>query len=547
MTKSDTAGVPLSIRTAKAGSWLVAGKFVSKLIDFLTLVILARLLTPADFGLVAMAMVPIFVIEALMELPLAAALIRVPAPTKAMFDTAFTLALLRAAAVLGAAATISWPLSLFYGEPKLVPLICALALAPTLRGLVSPRMTLYAKRLDFSREFIIDVTSKAASLVVASSAAVATNSYWALPAGSVTTCAILLVLSYRFAPFKPTLTLSEWHRFSSITKWNTFSQFIETANWQLDRLLLPKFVDTATFGRYATASNIASIPDQAVTSPSYRPLLSAFSAIRSDEALRAAYGKATALTVVALAPVLLNLALQADLAIHLVLGDKWKSAAAYLYWIALLNILWVPFAPLRALAAARDRMHIVAVAVLVEFVVKIPMLLVAIPAWGVNGVFVSQFVAGLLVVAVSMWNVYQLVGMSPHTQFLYLLRPLAAIVPMAASISWISQYRPTDGWFFEFAWFVAVFVGSTAIYLLSVLLMAHVSKPKHGAEDVIWDCWRKGLRACRRWLEASGVRPGSTTATLTPVGLHTTIDTSDCDNRNVRRERDAEQTGAHWS
>src|ERR1700712_1950291 len=87
----------LSERTARASIWTVGSKLVSKAIDLVTLLCLARMLGPADFGLVAMAMTSVLITEAIFELPLGIALIRIPEPelTSGMYDTALTLGLIR--------------------------------------------------------------------------------------------------------------------------------------------------------------------------------------------------------------------------------------------------------------------------------------------------------------------------------------------------------------------------------------------------------------------------------------------------------------------
>jgi PST family polysaccharide transporter len=131
-------------RAAKGAMMLVVSRLVSRLFDFGALLVLARLLTPQDFGLVAIAMSLMQVVEAVFELPVAQVVVRAHNPEPAMLDTAFTLSLLRGlvlAVVLGA---LSWPAAVFR-QPALVPLICVLSLSPFMRGMMSPGLAYYPR------------------------------------------------------------------------------------------------------------------------------------------------------------------------------------------------------------------------------------------------------------------------------------------------------------------------------------------------------------------------------------------------------------------
>ncbi|MDE1901941.1 MAG: oligosaccharide flippase family protein, partial [Alphaproteobacteria bacterium] len=117
--------------------------------DLVTLAILSRLLTPADFGLTALAMTTVTVAESVTALPLMVALLRVAEPTRAMFDTAFTLAFLRGVVLAVVLGGLGFVMAVIYRDPRLTALVCALSLAPILRGLTSPRMVSFIQKMDF--------------------------------------------------------------------------------------------------------------------------------------------------------------------------------------------------------------------------------------------------------------------------------------------------------------------------------------------------------------------------------------------------------------
>jgi len=135
--------------TLKAGSWVVFGKLLSRFIDFALLLILGRILTPDDFGLVALAMAPVFIIEAVLSIPIAQAILSHPKVNRATYDTAFTLSIIRGLILGTVLITLSFPMAQYFEDERLTSLICVLAIAPILRGAISPRIADYMRRMDY--------------------------------------------------------------------------------------------------------------------------------------------------------------------------------------------------------------------------------------------------------------------------------------------------------------------------------------------------------------------------------------------------------------
>jgi len=148
----------------------------------------------------------------------------------AMLDTAFTLGLLRGLALAGLLALAALPFARAYHDARLVPLICFLSLAPALRGMASPRMALYARALDFRRDFASDLAGKLCSFAVALVLARLTHSYWAIAGGTVASPAISSLASFCLAPHRPRLSLRHWREFAGFLGWVTASQVLSAIN-----------------------------------------------------------------------------------------------------------------------------------------------------------------------------------------------------------------------------------------------------------------------------------------------------------------------------
>lgn len=422
-------GPSLSARAFIAGIWTVGVRLLSRGVDFIALLVLARFLGPADFGLVAMAMTVVFIVEAILDLPLSAALIRVPEITDRMYDTAFTLSLLRSILLAAIMIGLSWPLSVLYGDARLVPLICALSIAPALRGMINPRMILFEKALDFRRNGILELCGKITAAVAAIVIAVTTGSYWAMAAGTILSPTVMMVISYFMAPAVPRLTLADWPVLSNMIGWNFVSQIVSAINWQVDRIMLPRYIDVAAFGHFATANDVASLPHQAIVAPTTTPLLSALVDAHARGNLVGAYLKASAGIVTIMAPVLCFLAMMNGPVIQILLGSKWEDAGPIMGGIALVGLIVLPTTPMPALAMALDRTRSIAFRTLIEFLVRVPLTAAGIIAFGVMGAIAAKAGASIAALFVALIAVRSLAGISIRQQLAVNLRPVLALLP----------------------------------------------------------------------------------------------------------------------
>jgi len=135
--------------------WLLAGRLVSNAIGLASTLIAARFLLPDDFGLVAIAMGVFGIAGALVELPVGIALVQLETATKADYNTAWTINVIRGGLVAALMAVSGWPVSIIYDDPRLITVILALALYPALLGLRNSWFEAYTRDMDFRWEALV--------------------------------------------------------------------------------------------------------------------------------------------------------------------------------------------------------------------------------------------------------------------------------------------------------------------------------------------------------------------------------------------------------
>jgi PST family polysaccharide transporter len=346
----------LAMKALKGAGWLVGSRFVGRLFDLVTLLVFARLLSPADFGMTALALTFVIVADVVLEVPVTQALTRLPAIDRSHLDTGFTLGLLRGLAIGALVLAAAWPLSVLYDNMQLGPIMAALAVGPMLRGLASPQMVRFVREMSFRRLFLAEVFGKAAAAAAAIATALAGGGYWALVVNSVVGVGAGAAISYVFAPYRPRLSLARFGDFASFIGWFSLAQLVSAVNWQFDRMLLGAHVDKPTLGRYVVASDLSVMPTQSLIGPAMQPVMAAFARIGDDrERLRLAFLKASRFAMAISAPMAIGIALIADLIVALLLGPQWRDAAPLLSLLALSVAAMPYYQTLSSLAVAVDR------------------------------------------------------------------------------------------------------------------------------------------------------------------------------------------------
>jgi O-antigen/teichoic acid export membrane protein len=464
---------------------LVITRLITRVIDLVSLIVLARLLMPADFGLVAIAMTLVLIGEALSDLPISQAVVRLPKVNQDHLDTAFTVSLLRGGTVSALLCLAAWPFAVIYQDMRLVGLVCALGLAPAFRGLCNPNFARFARNLDFRREMLVEIGTKVTSLLVAATVAWTTRSYWAIAAGTVAGPIAMTLLAYAMAPWRPRLTLREWPDFSRFLGWASGGQMLNAISWQVDQLALGRFVARADMGYFAIANTLAFLPFQVVITQVARPLVSALARLQDDPIrLAAAYRIGTAMLVALCLPLMVGMSVLADPIVALALGSKWDAAAGALRWLALATIPALFVAPAGALAMAINRTDTGFRLSGAEFVIRLPMTVFAAAQAGVVGVIIARATATLITSAYAMHLVRSMIGLEIRAQIFASWRSILASIAMALAVRLLWDIHAPDltplSTFLNFA--VAVCWGAI-VYAGTTLLLWHVAGRPAGPED----------------------------------------------------------------
>ncbi len=430
-------------RLLKGTAWLAFARVLVNALSILSTFVLARLLAPADFGLVALGTTLMLLATEVTELSLAQALVRHADPTRAHFDTAWTLNALRST-VLGAAfAAAAVPVARLYGDERLVGILLALACSIFLSGLINPRRVLLQRELIFWQEFMLTVGQKFIGVAASILVAYLYQSYWALVVGVLVTQVANVAISYMVLPFCPRPRFAHARELFSFSLWITAARVVDTLNWRFDTLFVGKVLGDTALGHYAMGNTLASIPTRETTAPLRQTFFPAFSAMQDDDVrLAAAYQRAQAVVTAVALPAGIGAALVADPLIRLVMGEKWVPAIFVVQALAAVYALQTLGSSVDAVGMAKGQTRLLFVRSLQMLLVRVPVILGALLFFGMAGLVAARVLTGLLAAVVNMHLAGRLIGVGMLAQLKANQRALVAAAVMVGTTLAVRSLLP---------------------------------------------------------------------------------------------------------
>lgn len=390
-----------SSKTVLRGArWTILDRFGVRLLGLVNTAILARILTPEDFGLVTIGALFVGLFNELTNINLTSALISIRDVDRKDYDSAFSLQILRGIILGGLIAAAAWPVSLFYDEPRLVEIMLCLAFSQAAAGLINIGVIDFLKHYRYEREALYHLLAKIFSVTASVTVALQTGSYFALVAGMMTLTLSELVLSYLLSPFRPRLAWSKAGRIFSFSKWMIGTELINFLAMRSDLFLIGRFAGVKEAGLYSASNEISSLPATELSLPFARAAFPVYASLReARDELRALFEDNLALLTLLMLPAACGIVMVAEHMVLIVLGDQWRGAIPLVQLLALYSIPRITFANAHVLFLALERPDIPLKLGVFDVIVKIPALIAALIWFGLIGaawaIVASGFVAAL--------------------------------------------------------------------------------------------------------------------------------------------------------
>jgi len=395
-----------------------------------SLIVLARLLGPKDFGLVGMVTAFTGVLMLFRDFGLSAAAIQRTTVTEEQISTLFWINIV-VGMLLGLLAVAGAPaIAAFYNEPRLVGVTAVLALGFVFNAAGAQHSVLLQRQMRFTALAIVNTVALIVGTAIAIGGAKAGYGYWALVAMTVTTPLVSTVgfwLTTAWIPGRPhrRAGIRSMMRFGGTVTLNGLIAYVAS---NFDKILLGRYWGVDALGIYGRAYQLINIPTDNLNSAAGEVAYSALSRLQDDPArLKNYFLKGYSVILALTFPITVACALFADDMILVLLGPKWAAAAPIFRFLAptilvfaIINPLFWLLSSLGLVGRSLKMALVIAPVMIVSYVMALP--------YGPRGVALAySTVMMICVIPVIAWSVYGTV-ISSRDILLTVSRPLASSI-----------------------------------------------------------------------------------------------------------------------
>lgn len=332
----------LAHSAARGAFFTLAAQIAKILLQLLSVVVLARLLTPHDYGLLAIVLVIVGVGEIFRDFGLTTASIQAPVLTTGQRDNLFWIN-----SGIGVALTVimfllAWPIEAVTGEPDIVGMVQWLSLLFLLNGLATQHRANLARDLKFKAMAVIDIAAATIALATAIVAALLGAEYWALVLQQLTSGVVVLAGSVMAGRWLP-----RWYsRAASVRELVNFGWNIVATNMlvyvgsQIDTIMVALKFGTSPLGLYNRAYQLVMTPLGQVRAPTKNVALPVLSRVQEDPPRFNTYVTAAQLLLgYGLGIPLILVTALAEPIVRIMLGPQWTEATPILALFAVAGLL----------------------------------------------------------------------------------------------------------------------------------------------------------------------------------------------------------------
>lgn len=489
-------------KMARGAAWMFGARWLDKALGLVSTLVLARLLVPEDFGLVAIATAFSAFLAMLTNFSFDVALVQHKNPQRDHFDTVWTIGVLFGGGLALLLVVLAWPVAHFYGDPRLVGVMLMLALSVFVNNLRNIGCINFQRDLQFHKEFLLNMTKRLVTLPLTIVLAFALRSYWALVLGTLFTATVGTLLTYAMHPFRPRWSLRQKGELFAFSKWLFINNVLLFIAQRAGDFVIGKLQGPHNLGVFSLANELGSMPSTELVAPINRAAFPGYSRLASNrpELVRTYLGVIGIVALVAL-PAGVGLSVTAPLLVPLLLGDKWLEVIPLLQFLAVagsLLALWTnTHYVLLALGMAKRVTILVGIQAAATLVCLLIFLLLDVP----NGVGWAMLTAALVVALPNMYVWRTELDIAWRRAFFGLWRPALGSLAMAAAVIALRvAFGPLHGTLPLAGALAVCVVTGAAVYVGTVMAAWWLSARPDGAERYMLNASRKvlvkfGLRA----------------------------------------------------
>lgn len=475
---------------------MVLFKLAQRGLGLISTVILARILVPEDFGLIAMAMSVYAVLEIMGAFSFDLALIQNQKATREHYDTAWTFNVMYGAVAATILFFLAEPMALFFGDARLAEIVPYLALASLLQGGENIGVVAFRKELDFKKEFNFLLFKKIIAFVVTITAAFLYQNYWALVLGIVTSTAAGVAISYFLHPYRPRFSLAKGLELFHFSKWLLLNNVLVFLNIRGIDFVIGKISGAKVLGLYTISYELSNLATTELVTPLTRAVFPGYARMSADrEELRKGFLNVLSLVAVMVIPIGLGTMVLSEPLVRVLLGEKWLESIPLIEILAIAGVSRGLQANFGAVFLALGKPKMIAILSVIQISIAYPAFIFALLEGGIEAGASALVITAFIVLPLSYFLLMRALSLPVLNVFSVLWRPVISAFAMVAALVYLQDiwplYQNTASLVAQFLMYIAA---GGVVYSASLTLLWQLShKPRDSAEAFIFDFLRQKL------------------------------------------------------
>jgi O-antigen/teichoic acid export membrane protein len=421
-------------------AWQVGTRWSIRGLGFINTIIMARILAPHDYGIVALATLVVGAIQAVIDFGPGTSLLRKAEIARPEIDSAWTLMVLQGLAAAAILLALSLPAAWYFNDARLGPILATLAACILFASVSNIGPTLALKNYDFAVNFKAEVAGKVISIAATIGTGLWLRDYRALVIGIAAGYVAGTLFSYLLHEYRPRWCTSCLREIWDFGKWMTVSSLGTFVLRKGDELIAGKLSNAQDFGLYHVGSDVGQMPVAEVGPALLRALLPILSTLKEDaERTNAAVIKTIAALNGIIWPIGLGTSALAHPFAYLLLGPQWVAAAHFVAGFALVAVLQTAGQPLRTLLTLHGVMKLQGTIVWVELAVFCLASALLVPIWSLAGLMFARMASSLVCLLVLAGAARKHCGLSVTAALAAMARPMLGAVIMFGVVRWATD------------------------------------------------------------------------------------------------------------
>ncbi len=400
------------LRVAAVGaSWIGALKVFSRGFSILRTLIIARILSPSQFGVFGIAVLMLSLIETLTETGINVVLVQKKEKIEDYINTAWIISIVRGLIIFLAIFISAEFVSSFFKSKEATNLLILISFVPLIRGFINPSVAKFQKELNFRKEFYYRFSIVLVESFISIILVVVTREPISLVLGLVSGAIFEVIISFYVVKPRPRFNFDNniFKDIISHSKWITSSGIFNYLFSNGDNIVVGRVLGTSSLGIYDMAYTIALLPTTELAEVVAKVTFPVYVQFSEDKKrLMRAYFKTTFLVSVLTLPLVLIFVIFPTQLINIFLGDKWLEAAGVLQIMSIFAFVSGVFSPSGAIFYAVKKQKYTFIISFVAFIVMISLIFPLISIYGLEGAAIAATIGVISPVPLVIYFLYKI-------------------------------------------------------------------------------------------------------------------------------------------